>query len=160
MRLKGIIGTIALIFTVLGCKEPVKDYSYMNLNRLHGWKGDTGITLEFDITDTLVPYEIYIVGEIVAKRSLENRGSYPVNILLTAPDSTVYTDTIKLPLHIKENGSNTKRHHGIREIEWPYRKNIYNTKPGRWSVTFTKGDTLEDYSNIIGLGIHCKQQTQ
>ncbi len=50
-----------------------------------------------------------------------------------------------------ENTSRTS--HGIRVIEWPYRKNIYNRKPGKWRMILTKSDTTENYSNIIGIGV-------
>lgn len=152
------LAALAAILASAGCSQPVRDYSYTNLNRLSGWKGDTQITLNFDMTDTISPCELYIVGEIAIKRSIgKERNGYPVNITLIAPDSTRYTDSVILPLNVSALDGVSRTSHGVKEIEWPYRKNIYNKMPGRWSMVLTKSARDVDYSNIIGLGVHCRQ---
>lgn len=140
--------------------KPVHDYAYANLNRFYGWKGNTVVTLNFDMTDTTGACELYIIGEVATQRSSSRKQALPINIILTAPGGKQYTDSVSLPLHVIEDGKRGKTSHGVREIVWPYRKNIYNRIPGRWSITFSKGDSTEDYSNILGLGIHCKQKKQ
>ena len=107
--------------------------------------------------DTVGESELYLIGEIATKRSVENRTGYPIILTFTTPDSTMYADTITLPLHVIQDGKIARTSHGIKEIEWPYRKNIYNKIPGMWEVSISKADTLDDYSNIIGIGIRCKQ---
>ena len=151
----------ALLFALLcqACSQPVKEYSFATLNRIKGWQNDTGAVLSFDMTDTTNACELYIVGEIATGRTIQKEKGYPVNITFAAPDGTYYTDSVFLPLYTgKEGGITSHTSNGIMEIEWPYRKNIYNKIPGQWKIIFTKGDTLEDYSNIIGLGIYCKQK--
>jgi hypothetical protein len=151
----------ALLFALLcqACSQPVKEYSFATLNRIKGWQNDTGAVLAFDMTDTTNACELYIVGEIATGRTIQKEKGYPVNITFAAPDGTYYTDSVFLPLYTgKEGGIISHTSNGIMEIEWPYRKNIYNKIPGQWKIIFTKGDTLEDYSNIIGLGIYCKQK--
>jgi hypothetical protein len=151
----------ALLFALFcqACSQPVKEYSFATLNRIKGWQNDTGAVLAFDMTDTTNACELYIVGEIATGRTIQKEKGYPVNITFAAPDGTNYTDSVFLPLYTgKEGGIISHTSNGIMEIEWPYRKNIYNKIPGQWKIIFTKGDTLEDYSNILGLGIHCKQK--
>ena len=130
---------------------------YANLNRLKGWYEDVPLKMTFEMLDTLGESELYLIGEIETKRSMGKKRGYPLHLTFIAPDSTCYTDSITLPLNVIQNGKISKTSHGIKEIVWPYRKNIYNKIPGKWEVVITKGDPSEDYSNIIGLGIHCKQ---
>ena len=153
-----VLAAMVLAHISLACSQPVKEYSFATLNRLKGWQNDTGAVLTFDMTDTINACELYIAGEITTKRTIEKEKGYPVHITLVAPNGTRYTDSLFLPLYTGEKDGVSHTSHGIREIEWPYRKNIYNKIPGQWKIIFTKGDTLEDYSNIIGLGIHCKQK--
>ena len=157
MKLKGIILGALLLMMVAGCTRPVYKSSYVSLNRLTGWADDTPLKLTFEMTDTLGESELYLVGEIATKRTVEEKVGYPIKLTFIAPDSTCYTDSITLPLHVIQDGKIARTSHGIKEIEWPYRKNIYNKIPGMWEVTISKADTLDDYSNIIGLGIRCKQ---
>lgn len=168
MRLRGsitgiaaagkILAAMVLAHICLACSQPVKEYSFATLNRLKGWQNDTGAVIYFDMTDTLNACELYIVGEITTKRTVEKEKGYPVHITLVAPNGTHYKDSLFLPLYTGEKDGVSRTSHGIREIEWPYRKNIYNKIPGQWSIILTKGAPQEDYSNIIGLGIHCKQK--
>lgn len=157
MRIK-CLAAFAAVLLAAGCTQPVKDYSYINLNRLTGWKGDTQITLNFEMTDTTNACQLYIVGEIAIERSIGKGKGYPVNITLVAPDSTRYTETITLPLNVSSEDRTSRTSHGVKEIEWPYRKNIYNKIPGKWSMILTKAGKDEDYGNIIGLGVHCRQE--
>lgn len=160
MKLK-CMAAFAAVLAAAGCSQPVRDYSYINLNRLAGWKGDTEITLNFDMVDTTGACGLYIVGEIAIKRSIgKEKNGYPVHITLISPDSTRYTDSITLPLNVLSEDGISRTSHGVKEIEWPYRKNIYNKMPGQWSMVLTKASEDVDYSNIIGLGVHCKQSKQ
>lgn len=158
MKLNALSILLFALLLVCGCSQPpVRDYTYKNLNRLKGWRENIPITLEFDMTDTISPCELYIVGEIAIKRSIGKSIGYPVNITLIAPDSTQYSDSATLPLHVVRDGETSRKSHGVMEIEWPYRKNIYNRKPGQWTMVISQSDAATDYSNIIGLGVHCKQ---
>ena len=158
MRLKGPLLAVLLLAFAAGCsRKPVMDYSYVSLDRIKGWTGNTPVELEFDMVDTIGASELYIAGEIATKRTLDKKRGYSINITLVAPNGTGYTDTLLLPLHVKEDGAVSSTSHGIKEVVWPYRKNIYNKIPGRWKMIITKGDTTVDYTNIIGLGVHCKQ---
>ena len=157
MRLKGVIFGVLLLMIAAGCTRPVQRSSYINLNRLSGWEENTPLKLTFEMTDTIGESELYLIGEIATKRSVEGKVGYPIKLTFVAPDSTCYTDSITLPLHVIQDGKIARTSHGIKEIEWPYRKNIYNKIPGIWEVTVSKGDPSNDYSNIIGLGIRCKQ---
>lgn len=157
MKLNGQKIILLALLLVYGCSQPVQDYAYKSLNRLKGWQENIPITLEFDMADTTAPCELYIVGEIAIKRSIGKNIGYPVNITLIAPDSTQYSDYAILPLHVIRDGETSRKSHGVMEIEWPYRKNIYNRKPGQWTMVITQSDAATDYSNIIGLGVHCKQ---
>lgn len=157
MRLKGIILGALLLMMAAGCTRPVQKSSYISLNRLSGWEEEIPLKLTFEMTDTIGESELYLIGEIATKRTIGEKTGYPIILTFLAPDSTSYTDTVTLPLHVIQDGKIARTSHGIREIEWPYRKNIYNKIPGMWEVTITKADTLDDYSNIIGLGIRCKQ---
>ncbi len=159
MRLSGCVIAIAAILTCAGCSEPVKEYSYLNLNRLKGWQQETPLSLTFDMVDTTNACELHIVGEIAIKRSIAQEKGYPVNITLIAPDGVHYRDSVTLPLNVSTDRETSRKYNGIKEIVWPYRKNIYNKKPGRWQIIFTKGCKDTDYSNIIGIGVHCKQKT-
>lgn len=151
------IAAIAAVLMAAGCTQPVRDYSYINLNRLRGWRDNTQITLNFDMTDTTNACQLFIVGEIAIKRSIGNRKGYPLHITLIAPDSTRYRDSITLPLNVLGDKGISRSSQGVKEIEWPYRKNIYNKMPGQWSMVFTKASEDVDYSNIIGLGVHCRE---
>ena len=158
MKPKRIIFILALLVAVAtGCTRPVYDSSYVNLNRLKGWADGTPITLSFEMPDTLGESELYIIGEISTKRAIEEKTGYPINLLFLAPCGTMYTDSVQLPLHVIQDGKIARTSNGIKEVEWPYRKNIYNKIPGRWEVIVTPADTSADYSDIIGLGIRCKQ---
>ena len=159
MKLKTIILGAMLLMIAAGCTRPVHESSYINLNRLKGWETNTPLKLTFEMRDTVGESELYLIGEIATKRSVENRTGYPIILTFTAPDSTMYTDTITLPLHVIQDGKIARTSHGIKEIEWPYRKNIYNKIPGMWELSISKTDTLDDYSNIIGIGIRCKQSS-
>lgn len=131
----------------------------MNLNRLKGWHEETPLSFSIDMVDTTNACELYIVGEIAMKRSAVQEKGYPVNVTLVAPDGIRYSDSITLPLNVSADKEVSRKSNGVKEIVWPYRKNIYNSKPGQWQIILTKGDAGADYSNIIGLGVHCKQQT-
>ena len=157
MRLKTIILGLALLMIAAGCTRPAHESSYVNLNRLAGWKDNTPLKLTFEMADTLGECELYLIGEIATKRTVGKKMGYPINLAFIAPDSTLYTDSIILPLHVIQDGEIAKTSHGIKEVQWPYRKNIYNKIPGMWEVVITQADPTEDYSNIIGLGIYCKQ---
>jgi hypothetical protein len=158
MRHKTIIAWILLLAVAAGCKQPVNDYSYINLNRLKGWEGETALNLHFDMVDTTGACELYIAGEIVVQRTTGEEKGYPINLTFIAPDSTSWEDSVFLPLNVKRDSDITITSHGIKSIEWPYRKNIHNPIPGEWTVIITKGDSEADYSDIVGLGIYCKQQ--
>lgn len=158
MRLKTVISCVLLLIIAAGCSRPVNDYSYINLNRLRGWEGETALTLHFDMVDTTGACELYIAGEIVVKRAVGEEKGYPINLTFIAPDSTRYSDAVFLPLHVEHDKEITITSHGVKSIEWPYRKNIHNPIPGEWKVIITKGDSTGDYSNIVGLGIYCKQR--
>lgn len=153
-----LLGTILFAIMISGCSQPVKDYSYINLNRLKGWSENTSLTLNFDMVDTTNACELYIIGEIATKRTIEKEKGYPINITFIAPCGTMYRDSVVLPTNVVSDREVSRISHGIRVIEWPYRKNIYNKEPGQWSMVLTKGDLNEDYSNIIGLGVYCKQE--
>lgn len=157
MRKSNLILALALSLITLGCEEPVKDYSYLNLNRIKGWEADTQLTLNFEMKDTISPCELYFVGEIASMKGGNSEG-YRVNLIFISPDSLRYSDTITLPVNVKRGGGISRVSRGITEIEWPYRKNIYNKKPGEWRVILTKGDKNADYSDIVGIGIYCKQK--
>ena len=146
-----------LVMAAACSRKPVLDYSYVNLNRISGWSKNEPVLLEFDMADTIGVSELYITGEIVIKRTPDKMRGYPINIKLTAPDGRSYADTVLLPLHVVNNNKVSRISHGIKEIVWPYRKNIYNKIPGRWNMEITQGDTTVDYTNIRGLGVHCKQ---
>jgi hypothetical protein len=158
MRLRTVIAWILLLAVAAGCKQPVNDYSYINLNRLKGWEGETALNLHFDMVDTTGACELYIAGEIVVQRTTGEEKGYPINLTFIAPDSTSWEDSVFLPLNVKRDSDITITSHGIKSIEWPYRKNIHNPIPGEWTVIITKGDSEADYSDIVGLGIYCKQQ--
>lgn len=158
MRLKTVIAWVVLLTVAAGCKKPVNDYSYINLNRLKGWEGETALNLHFDMVDTTGACELYIAGEIVVQRTTGEEKGYPINLTFIAPDSTSWEDSVFLPLNVKRDSDITITSHGIKSIEWPYRKNIHNPIPGEWTVIITKGDSEADYSNIVGVGIYCKQQ--
>ena len=134
------------------------DYSYLNLNRMKGWKENTQLQLNFEMPDSTVACELYIVGEIATKRTIDKEKGYPLDIVLVSPDSIKYTDSIILPTNVTADENTSRTSHGRRVIEWPYRKNIYNRKPGKWRMILTKSDTTENYSNIIGIGVCCKQK--
>ena len=158
MKPKRIIPVLALLAAIAaGCTRPVYDSSYVNLNRLKGWADGAPITLSFEMPDTLGESELYIIGEISTKRTIEQKAGYPIKLLFLAPCGTMYTDSIQLPLNVIQDGKTARTSNGIKEIVWPYRKNIYNKIPGKWEVTVTPADTAADYSDIIGLGIRCKQ---
>lgn len=158
MKPKALLVALFGAILLIGCTRPVMDYSYLNLNRLKGWKENTHLHLNFEMPDSSVACELYIVGEIATKRTIEKGKGYPIDIVLVSPDSVRYTDTIILPTNVVADEHTTITSHGIRVIEWPYRKNIYNRKPGKWSIILTKGDTTVNYSNIIGIGVCCKQK--
>lgn len=158
MKLSTIIAGVLLLMIATGCSRPVNDYSYINLNRLKGWEGETALTLHFDMVDTTGACELYIAGEIVVKRTAGGETGYPINLTFIAPDSTRYSDAVFLPLHVEHDKEITITSHGVKSIEWPYRKNIHNPIPGEWKVIITKGDSTSDYSDIVGLGIYCKQR--
>lgn len=142
-----------------GCTQPVKEYSYRNLNRLKGWHDNTPLRFNLDMVDTAHACELYIVGEIAIKRSIVQEKGYPLKITLIAPDGIHYSDSVILPLNVSSDREVSRKSNGVKEIVWPYRKNIHNKKPGQWEIILSKGDAGTDYSNIIGLGVHCKQQT-
>ena len=157
MKPKRIIFILAMLAALAtGCTRPVHDSSYVNLNRLKGWSDGTPIKLSFEMPDSLGESELYIIGEISTKRTIEEKTGYPIKLLFVAPCGTMYTDSVKLPLHVIQDGHIARTSNGIKEIEWPYRKNIYNKIPGKWEVTVTPADTAADYSDILGLGIRCK----
>lgn len=158
MKLKVLLAPVLVFAMLAGCSEPVKDYSYHNLNRLKGWAKNQPVTLEVQMPDSTKACQLYIVGEIKTKRTIDKEKGYPINILFTAPDSLMYRDSVNLPVNVVTDNTISRTSHGIRVIEWPYRKNIHNTKPGKWSITLTHGDTTENYSNIIGIGVYCKQK--
>lgn len=157
MRLNSCIILLAATILCISCTKPVKEYSYLNLNRLKGWHENIPLSLSIDMVDTTNACELYLVGEIATKRSIAPETEYPIKITLVAPDSIRYTDTVSLPLNVSSDTRISRKSHGVKEIVWPYRKNIYNKKPGRWEIIISQGDNGTDYSNIIGLGIHCKQ---
>ena len=158
MRPKGILALAMAVAMLTGCTQPVKEYSFMNLNRLTGWKDNTPVTLSFDMPDSTKACELYIVGEIATKRTIDKEKGYQLDIVLVAPDSLLYRDSVTLPTNVVRDNNISTTSHGLRVIEWPYRKNIYNRKPGKWTMILTKGDTTENYSNIIGIGVYCKQK--
>lgn len=158
MELKNPAIALAAALLICSCtSRPVVDYAYVNLDRFHGWSGEEDVTLLFDMTDTTGACELYITGEVATGRSTAEKKGLPLRILLTSPCGIQYRDSVTLPLRVLEDGRSGKTSHGVREIVWPYRKNIYNKIPGQWTITLSKGDENEDYSNILGLGIHCKQ---
>ena len=158
MKPKRIITVLALLAAIAtGCTRPVYDSSYVNLNRLKGWADGAPITLSFEMPDTLGESELYIIGEISTKRAIGQKTGYPIHLLFLAPCGTMYTDSVQLPIHVIQDGEIARTSNGIKEIVWPYRKNIYNKIPGKWEVTITPADTSADYSDILGLGIRCKQ---
>ena len=126
MRHNTIIAWILLLAVAAGCKQPVNDYSYINLNRLKGWEGETALNLHFDMVDTTGACELYIAGEIVVQRTTGEEKGYPINLTFIAPDSTSWEDSVFLPLNVKRDSDITITSHGIKSIEWPYRKNIHN----------------------------------
>lgn len=158
MRFKVIIAAFALTLIAAGCRQPVNDYAYKNLNRIKGWTDGTPVVLDFEMTDTTGACELYLAGEIKRQRSATKSEGFPINLTFTAPDGSRYADSVTLPVNVVKGKGISSTSHGVMNVEWPYRKNIYNKIPGNWSVMITKGDPERDYSNIIGLGIHCRQR--
>ncbi|MBR6540987.1 MAG: hypothetical protein IKT74_05615 [Bacteroidales bacterium] len=144
---------ITLLFTLLttGCSYPGKEYSYCEFDIHNGWNGSP-VEFELDITDTLVPLQMDILGHIATDSYLNNIQGYPLYIYFHTPDNHVYADTITLPIHVKRDENILRKGHSCVEILWNYRKNIINNKPGRWKIELAQADTIR-YNNIIGLGI-------
>ena len=114
MRHKTIIAWILLLTVAAGCKKPVNDYSYINLNRLKGWEGETALNLHFDMVDTTGACELYIAGEIVVQRTTGEEKGYPINLTFIAPDNTSWEDSVFLPLNVKRDSDMNGREEGTQ----------------------------------------------
>lgn len=157
MKSNRVVIIILALITLTGCREPVRDYYFTAIDKGRGWADDAPISLEVDMTDTLAPCELYFVGEVILQGGYCEVEGYPVGIKLISPAGRQFSDTLILPLNVKWGDGVSRTFGGVKEIEWPYRKNIYNKNAGRWRVILSKIDKNRDYSSLIGIGIYCKQ---
>lgn len=150
----------ATILTILlyGCKnKPEKNFSVFSFNPNIGWNNNDTIKLEIDLSDTLSSIDLYFMGEIKYNDELKNTPHYPLKIFLTAPTGEVFVDTLRLPTNIIDNTDIKRVSNGIMDVEWPYRRNVYNKLSGRWKIDVVKNCYKTDYANLISFGITYKK---
>lgn len=137
-----------------GCAYPKEEFAYQSFNVKSGWSANDTVKFELDMCDTPPPLKLDIIGHITTDTYLNKIKGYPINIFFYTPDNQVFTDSLTLPVNIKERDNIIKRGHHSMEILWSYRRNILNDKPGKWHIEFTQAakDSI-NYKNIIGLGI-------
>lgn len=120
-----------------------------------------GVELSLDMEDTANIVMLQICMQINNSQVINDNQTIHVAIETISPDSIRYKESIELPLNVHNNGANYALAGGIRNYQWPYRRNIRNHTPGRWTFTIIpQGKTGEGtiYNEIIGVGISCRKE--
>ena len=129
------------------------------ISKLHLKLGTTFIYVTHDQTEAMTMGDRIVVmkdGFIQQVDTPQNLYSKPINMFVAGFIGSPQMNFINATLD--KDADKIVAKFGAFTIELPADKNIDNKLPGQWSILLTKGDPQEDYSNIIGLGIHCKQK--
>ncbi|MBR5856438.1 MAG: hypothetical protein IKY70_04110 [Bacteroidales bacterium] len=122
---------------------------------------DKGVELALDLEDTTNIIMLQICMQIHNRHAINSNQTIPVIIETLSPDSTLYREEIELPLNVYLNTSSHTLAGGIRNYQWPYRKNIRNHTPGRWRFNISPAGPSGEgsiYKEITGVGISCKKE--
>lgn len=151
---------LILVTAVTSCAtRPLQLSDFKELDISKGL--EKGVELSLDMEDTTNIVMLQICMQINNRQTINGNQSIPVIIEALSPDSVRYKESIELPLNINNNMANYALTGGIRNYQWPYRKNIRNHTPGCWVFTISpQGASGEGtiYKEIIGVGISCKKE--
>lgn len=120
-----------------------------------GW--NRTVSFNLDLPDSTEMFGMEICTQIYEKKEVIGKMSLPVVMTFMAPDSTLYRDTLKLPLNVQRNDRDHYNRNGhLITVNWPYREGIINRKPGRWIVSMEHGGGSSDglpAENVLAIGV-------
>lgn len=113
------------------------------------WDREDALTFHFDIKDTLSRYDFYMLSR--------NNNEYPYSNLflfteLTAPDQTVYTDTLEYFLAYRD-GDWIGTGGSLKELYLMYRENVSLKDTGEYKLSVRHGMREDKLKGIAGLSL-------
>ena len=131
---------ICLLLLCAACSNPRSQETFAPAD-------DCRFTL--DLSDTTQFWDLSFYGRIDASREqLDALPSLLLHVRFTAPDGTVYGETVTVPLHRDDPLS--------ASFSAPYRSHLVPTVPGIWELSLNAPDAPE---GLHGVGIILENHT-
>lgn len=120
-----------------------------------GW--NRKVSFNLDLPDSTARFGMDICAQIYGREAVIGNMSLPVAMTFMAPDSTLYCDTLRLPLNVRRDDKHHYNRNGhLITVNWPYREEIVNRKPGRWIVSMEYNGSGSDRlpaENVLAIGV-------
>ncbi|HZH01757.1 MAG TPA: gliding motility lipoprotein GldH [Flavisolibacter sp.] len=124
------------------------------------WQTSYKPSFTFEIKDTAVPYQLYIILRHTEKYNYNNIW---VNLHTQSPDSTVSKAQYELPLASKEkgwlgNGMNDLYEHRVALT--PLNQNFYFKKPGRYTFSLEHIMRENPLEHVMNVGLRVEKKNR
>lgn len=144
---------------VSGCGRPEINWGIATFNHKERWH--EAVSFRVDLPDSLTTIGLDICAQFHHKGAL--CGHLPVILLFQAPDSTLFCDTVSLPLNVVRQKQVYRKNGEAHSIRWPYRRGIINRKPGQWNISLLPDTSRADsslFENVMAVGIAVERESE
>lgn len=147
MKMNKLLIVLFFVLLFVGCQPQYESYKQIDPS---GWNKDSLAIFNFEVSDTLHPFDMYI--------NVRNQGAYSYSNLwlfidITAPDSTTLRDTIEITLAKTDGTWIGKGTSGLFELQLPYRQNIIFPYSGKYTLSIEQAMRSEKLEGIQNIGI-------
>jgi gliding motility-associated lipoprotein GldH len=126
----------------------------------HQWKGSFKPSFTFEIQDTTVPYQVYV---ILRHNEKYNYNNIWVNLHTKSPDSTISKAQYELPLANTEKGwlgTGMDDLYEHRIALTPINQRFYFKKAGTYTFTLEHVMREEPLENVMNIGLRIEKKPQ
>lgn len=142
-----------------GCGRPEINWGIATFNHKEQWR--EAVSFKLDLPDSLTTMGLDICAQFRHRSAV--CGHLPVILLFQAPDSTLYCDTVSLPLNVVRHKPAYGKNGEVHSIRWPYRRGIINRKPGQWNISVIPDTSRADsslFENVMAVGIAVERERE
>lgn len=126
----------------------------------HQWKGAFKPSFSFEIKDTTVPYQVYV---ILRHNEKYNYNNIRVNLHTKSPDGTVSKAQYELPLANTEKGwlgTGMDDLYEHRIALTPINQQFYFKKAGMYTFTLEQVMREEPLENVMNIGLRIEKKAR
>jgi len=126
----------------------------------HQWKGSFKPSFSFEIKDTTVPYQVYV---ILRHNEKYNYNNIWVNLHTKSPDGTVSKAQYELPLATTEKGwlgTGMDDLYEHRIALTPINQQFYFKKAGTYTFTLEQVMREEPLANVLNVGLRIEKKAR